>query len=59
MANLHLWEFNSTDLDGHPIDTTQRHPASRQLKLPQDADTIADFSKPSYVLGGWTPAIER
>jgi hypothetical protein len=58
-ANLHLWEFNSTDLDGHPIDTTQRHPASRQLKLPQDADTIADFSKPSYVLGGWTPAIEK
>jgi hypothetical protein len=59
MANLHLWEFNSTDLDGHPIDTTQRHSASKQLTLPQDADTIANYSKPAYVLGGWKPAIEK
>jgi pectinesterase len=58
-ANLHLWEFNSTDLDGHPIDTTQRNPASKQLTLPQEADTIANYSKPGYVLGGWTPSIEK
>jgi hypothetical protein len=58
-TNLHLWEFNSTDLDGHPIDTTQRHSASKQLTLPQDADTIANYSKPAYVLGGWQPAIEK
>ncbi len=31
-THMHLWEFNSADLDGKPIDTSQRHPVSRQLK---------------------------
>jgi pectin methylesterase-like acyl-CoA thioesterase len=57
-THLHLWEFNSTDLDGHPIDTTQRHPVSKQLTQPQDAQTIANYSNPTFVLGGWTPAVE-
>lgn len=57
-AHLHLWEFNSTDLDGHPIDTSQRHAASRQLAMPRDAETIASYSNPAFVLGGWTPAVE-
>ncbi len=56
-AHLHLWEFNSTDLDGHPIDTSQRQPASKQLTLPQDAAMIADYSNPAFVLGGWTPSL--
>jgi pectinesterase len=54
-SHLHLWEFHSTDFDGHPIDTSQRHPASRQLSEPQDAEIISDYSNPAFVLGGWTP----
>lgn len=58
-THLHLWEFNSTDLDGHPIDVSQRHAASKQLTMPQDAKTIADYSNPAFVLGGWTPVVEK
>jgi hypothetical protein len=58
-SHLHLWEFNSTDLDGHPIDITQRHPVSKQLTLPRDAQTIANYSSPAFVLDGWTPAVEQ
>jgi pectinesterase len=58
-SHLHLWEFNSTDLDGHPIDITQRHPVSKQLTLQRDAETIANYSNPSFVLGGWMPIIEK
>lgn len=56
-SNLHLWEFNSIDLDGHPVDITQRHPVSRQLAKPKDAQTIADYSNPAYVLNGWSPTV--
>ncbi len=54
-AHLHLWEFDSTDLDGHPIDTSHRDPASRQITMPKDAATIAHYSDPAWVLGGWKP----
>ncbi|HWB31775.1 MAG TPA: pectinesterase family protein [Acidobacteriaceae bacterium] len=54
-THLHLWEFDSTDLDGHPIDVSQRHPDSKQLTQPADAKTIADYSNPAFVLGGWVP----
>jgi len=57
-THTHLWEFNSSDLDGHAIDTSQRHPVSKQLTMPQDAQTIANYSKPEFVLGGWTPVVE-
>jgi pectinesterase len=58
-AHLHLWEYNSTDLDGHPIDTSQRHPASKQLSIPKDAETIANYSNPAFVLNGWIPILEQ
>jgi hypothetical protein len=58
-SHLHLWEFNSTDLDDHPIDTTQRHPVSKQLTRSQDAQTIANYSNPAFVLGGWTPVVDK
>ncbi|MDR3746516.1 MAG: pectinesterase family protein [Acidobacteriaceae bacterium] len=58
-THLHLWEFNSTDLDGRPVDTTQRHPVSKQLTMPQDAQTISNYSDPAFVLGGWTPVVEK
>lgn len=57
-THLHLWEFNSTDLDGKPVDVSQRHPVSKQLTMPKDAQTIEDYSNPAFVLGGWTPAVE-
>jgi pectinesterase len=57
-SHLRLWEFNSTDLDGHPVDNTQRHSASKQLTMPQDAQPIANYSNPAFVLDGWTPVID-
>ena len=57
-THLHLWEFESTDLDGRPVDVSQRHAVSKQLTTPQDAKTIADYSDPAFVLEGWTPVVE-
>jgi pectinesterase len=55
-SNVHFWEYNSTNLgDGKPIDASQRHPAARQLTMEKDAANIANYSDPSYVLGGWIP----
>lgn len=28
-SHLHLWEFNSTDANGKPVDISKRHPASK------------------------------
>jgi len=53
--HMHLWEYESTDMDGKPIDVSKRHPASRQLTTEKDAETIANYSKPAFVLGGWDP----
>jgi hypothetical protein len=58
-SHLHLWEFNSMDLDALGIDISQRHPVSKQLAQPQDSQTIALYSNPSFVLGGWTPRVEN
>jgi len=55
-TNVHYWEYNSTNLsDGKPIDTSKRHPASRQLTLEKDAALIEQYSRPEFVLGGWKP----
>ena len=56
-AHIHFWEFHSTDADGHPIDATERHPVSKQLTEPRDAETIANYSDPAFVLGGWAPVV--
>jgi len=54
-VNMHYWEYNSTNLsDGKPVDVSQRKPESRQLTKERDADIIANYSSPAYVLG-WTP----
>jgi hypothetical protein len=39
-------------------DTGQRYPVSKQITQPKDAQTIADYSNPAFVLGGWTPVVE-
>jgi pectinesterase len=58
-SHIHFWEFHSTDLDGHPIDVTQRHPVSKQLAQPQDVEIIANYRNPAFVLGGWTPVVDQ
>jgi pectin methylesterase-like acyl-CoA thioesterase len=56
-ANMHYWEYNSTNLsDGTPVDVSQRKPESKQLTKERDAETIANYSTPAYVLG-WTPSM--
>lgn len=55
-ANIHYWEFNSTNLaDGQPADVSRRAPHSRQLTMESDAERIAQYRDPSFVLGGWNP----
>jgi pectinesterase len=55
-SNVHYWEYNSTRLsDGKPVDVSLRYPASRQFTLEKDAEIIANYRNPAYVLGGWTP----
>lgn len=57
-SNVHYWEHNSTNIgDGEPVDVSQRRPFSRQLAQDQDAEIIANYSNPTFVLGGWTPAM--
>jgi pectinesterase len=57
-SNVHFWEYNTRDMENHPIDTSKRHPVVRQLTLPRDAQIIADYSKPEFVLDGWKPVVE-
>ena len=55
---MHYWEYNSVNLsDGKPVDVSKRAPYSRQLTMENDAETIANYSNPTYVLGGWTPEL--
>jgi hypothetical protein len=57
-ANVHYWEYNSTSLrDGSPVDVSARHPASKRLTKESDAQTNANYSNPTWVLGGWTPSV--
>ena len=57
-SNVHYWEYNSTNIiDGKPVDVSRRLPLSRQLTKEKDAEIIANYSNPTYVLGGWTPSM--
>jgi pectinesterase len=57
-SDVHYWEYNSTNVgDGTPVDVSQRHPVSRQLTKEKDATVIANYSNPTWVLGGWTPTM--
>ena len=57
-SNVHFWEFNTMDLDGKPLDLSKRHPIMCELKTPADAALVENYSKPEFVLGGWTPTID-
>jgi pectinesterase len=56
-SNVRFMEFNTMDLQGRPIDVSQRHPVSRQLTRQRDAKVIADYSTPEFVLAGWKPIV--
>jgi len=55
-TNMRYWEYNSTTSDGKPVDVSQRKPESKQLTMPKDAEIIANYSNPAWVLG-WTPTM--
>lgn len=56
ISNIRYWEYNSVNLhDGKKIDTSQRHPLSKQLTLENDSDIITYYSNPTNILGGWVP----
>ena len=48
-----FWEYNSTAPDGTPVDVSHRNPLSRQLDGTRDAQIIADYSNPEWVLAGF------
>ena len=50
LAKARLWEYNSRQADGTPVDVSKRHPASRQLDKEKDALLIEWYSNPFYVL---------
>ena len=50
--NVQFWEYNSTDLNGAPLDVSQRASFSRQLT----AAEAAQWSDPAFVLGGFAPS---
>ncbi|HWA10664.1 MAG TPA: pectinesterase family protein [Opitutaceae bacterium] len=55
-AQIHFWEFHSHSEAGAPVDTSQRLAGSRQLKQPDDAALIRDYSNPTFFLGhDWNP----
>jgi len=55
-AKIHFWEYNSHTPDGKPVDVSGRAAFSKQLTQPADAQTIADYSNPTFVLGhDWNP----
>src|SRR5215207_2433934 len=49
--NIRMWEYKSRDLNGNLVDVSGRAAISRQLT---DAEA-AQWSDPSFVLGGWVP----
>jgi hypothetical protein len=58
-GKVHFWEYNSRNADGSPVDVSKRSPWSRQLDKQKDAQLIADYSTPAFVLDGWNPRLQR
>ena len=52
-----MLEFGTRDADsGAPADVSQRHKFSRQLDARRDAELLAKYKNPAWVLAGWTPS---
>lgn len=56
-SNVRFMEHNTMDMDGRPIDLSKRHPIVKVLTQPKDAETIANYRDPAFVLGGWEPVV--
>ena len=51
-------EFHTTNLsDGTPYDTSKWPDWVRRFSVEKDAERIAHYRDPSWVLGGWNPAL--
>lgn len=51
-----MYEFHTRDMDTDQlVDVSKRHKYSRQLDEKKDAELIANYRKPAYVLKGWEP----
>ena len=57
-GNVRFWEFQSRNQDGSLVDVSRRVSWSRQLDKIKDAKLIADYSRPEFVLAGWSPKLE-
>jgi pectinesterase len=57
-SKVRFYEYNTMDVNGRPVDLSRRHGVVKVLKADKDAKTIADYSRPEFVLGGWKPVIE-
>ncbi len=56
--DINFWEYNRRDPSGKPVDVSKRLAVSKQLQQPGDAETIAHYSDPAWVLGGdWKPQL--
>jgi pectin methylesterase-like acyl-CoA thioesterase len=56
--DVRFWEYQSHAADGMPVDVSRRAAFSRQLAQPADAEIIANYSNPTFVLGrGWNPRL--
>lgn len=56
--NIRFWEFNSRTPGGQAVDTSKRHPISRQLRETEDAEMIRNYRSPTWVLGNeWVPKV--
>lgn len=52
----HAWEFNTRDADtGELVDFSKRNPVSRRLDAVKDAEIIANYQDPAFILKGWNP----
>lgn len=54
LPSANMLELATRDADtGELVDVSARHPYSRQLDADKDAQIIADYSNPEFVLNGW------
>jgi hypothetical protein len=56
-GNVRFWEFHSKNPDGTLVDVSKRVAWSRQLDKVKDAKLIADYGRPEFVFGGWSPKL--
>ncbi|KAI0972082.1 pectinesterase [Xylaria arbuscula] len=56
-SHVKFWEFNTMDLQGRPVDASQRLNISRQLIFAEDRQIIEEYRNPVNILGGWQPVV--